>query len=209
MPTTTRTDAIGQELKVNECAFVVSKSSNLGGDIGLITKINAKTVQINGTTTIDDYRVVIVTENLVNMGKGKKVEDLRKKYEAKVDLTDPTEKPKKPSIRFVLIQDVTGEQHLIRFEGENRDAAVTAMSAIPEIQAIRASYQSKLLCRHRGWPSNEQSLIFDSGHWFGKEAIFAFRTLPDNVARYVNENEPHVIIPMHDRQPQKVVLPKL
>lgn len=208
MSTNTRVDAIGQELKVNECAYVISKSSNAGGDVGLITRINAKTVQINGKTTMDDYRVVIVTENLMAMGKQNKVDSLRKTYADKVDDTDPLAKPKKPSIRFILIQDKAGDQHLIRFEGETRDDSMKVIATIPELNWVTARYDHKVLSRQQDWRSQEKYLAFTDAWRFGKECIFALRTLPDNIARYAHETSAYVAIPHHDKQPTKQVLPK-
>jgi len=208
MTTNTRVDAIGQELKVNECAYVISKSSSAGGSIGLITRINPKTVQINGTTTIEDDRVVIVTENLINMGKKNRVDSLRKQYEEKVDNTDPTANPKKPSIRFVLIQDKFGDQHLVRFEGETRDDAQTVIANIPELTALVSRFDHKVLSRQREWRTQEKYLAFTDAWRFGKECIFALRTLPDNIARYVVDGQAYVAIPHHDKQPTKQVIPK-
>lgn len=203
-----RTDAIGQELKVNECAYVISKSSNAGGSIGLITRINPKTVQINGQTTIEDDRVVIVTQNLMDMGKQNRVDSLRKSYEDKVDYTDPNANPKKPSIRFVLLQDKAGDQHLVRFEGETRDDATKVIQSIPELTWATGRYDHKILSRQQEWRTRDKYLAFTDAWRFGKECIFALRTLPDNIARYANENSPYVLIPEHDKQPTKVMLPK-
>lgn len=203
-----RTDAIGQELKVNECAYVISKSSHAGGSVGLITRINPKTVQINGMNTIEDERVIIVTQNLIDMGKQNRVDSLRKTHEDKVDHTDPTANPKKLPIRFILIQDKTGEQHLIRFEGDKTSDAAAMVDCIPEVKALTQRFESKLLSRQSDWRTQEKYLAFTDYWRFGKECLFALRTLPDNIARYVVDGQAHVIIPEHDKQPAKVVIPK-
>ena len=203
-----RTDAIGQELKVNECAYVISKSSTAGGSIGLITRINPKTVQISGRTTIEDDRVIIVTQNLMDMGKQNRVDSLRKEYADKVDHTDPLAAPKKPSIRFVLLQDKAGDQHLVRFEGETRDDATKVIQTIPELHWATGRYDHKVLSRQQEWRTQQKYLAFTDAWRFGKECIFALRTLPDNIARYADENSQYVLIPEHDKQPAKVIIPK-
>lgn len=203
-----RTDAIGQELRVNECAYVISKSSNAGGSVGLITRLNPKTIQIDGKYTIEDDRLIVVTQNLIDKGDQIKVDNLRKWYGDKVDHTDPTANPKKLPVRFVLLKAVDGSQHLVRFEGDKGSDAAAIIDSVPELKAIVKNHQAKALGRFRDYRSDENYLAFKDYWRVGKECIFAYRSLPDNIARYVVDGEAHVIIPEHDQQPIKVVIPK-
>lgn len=203
-----RKDAIGQELKVNECAYVISKSSIAGGAIGLITKLNPKTVQINGVNTIEDDRVLIVTQNMIDMGKQQRVDSIRQQYENVVDFTDPNANPKKLPIRFVLLEDKAGNQHLLRFEGDSPSDAHAAVDCHPDVKAIAKPYSCKVMSRQRVWRTQEKYLAMGNYSGFFKECIFALRTLPDNLARHVTESSSHVIIPPHDHQPLRQDIPK-
>lgn len=182
-----RVDAIGQELKVNECVYIISKSSSIAGDIGLITKLNAKTVQVNGKTTMEDCRVLIVTSNLLEMGCSYKIDDLRQRYENQLDHSDPVERVVKIPVRYVLLAStITQEQFLVRVEGDKPRDAYAAINVIPEMKALRNTFpQCRILCRGHDYRTNKKYLRMVSQHYVGLENIFALRSLPDNIARHV------------------------
>lgn len=206
-----RVDAIGQELKVNECVYVISKSAGIG--VGLVTKFNDTMTQVNGKSNIADDCLIVVTDNLIHMGKQSTVDDLRAHYASKIVVVDPDAPPKKPTVRFMLLQDGnTGEQHLMRFEGISQADATAAMRAIPALAHMANSFDHR--CLTKGQRYNSTSRGYDDTLYFGhcwrfnRNSIWSYRGLPDNIAQYVDDSQPHVVIPVSHNQPDNVVIPK-
>ena len=206
-----RYDAIGQELKVNECVYVISKSAGIG--VGIITKFNDTMTQVNGKSNIADDCLIVVTDNLVHMGKQATVDNLRAQYASKIVVVDPNAPPKKPVIRFMVLRDTkTDEQHLMRFEGTSQVDAVAAMRAIPALAHMAGSFDYK--CLTRGEKYNHviggyDDLLHFASLWrCNRDSIWSYRALPNNIARHVDDSQPHVVIPQSDNQPYEVVIPK-
>lgn len=206
-----RVDAIGQELKVNECVYVISKSAGIG--VGLVTKFNDAMTQVNGKSNIADDCLIVVTDNLIHMGKQATVDRLRTQYASKIVEVDPNAPPKKPTIRFMVLQDgKTGEQHLMRFEGVSQADAARAMRDIPALAHMSNSFDHKCLSKGQRYNhadrSYDNTLFFNSIWRFNRDSIWSYRSLPDNIAQHVDDSQPHVVIPLSSNQPDLVVLPK-
>lgn len=203
-----RVDAIGQELKVNECVYVISKSAGIG--VGLVTKFNDTMTQVNGKSNIADDCLIVVTQNLIELGKQGQVDSLRAQYADKIVVIDPDAPPKKEPVRFMLWKDQTGDQHLIRVEAISREGALKAMKDIPS--AVHFTNTHTYSCMFMGETYIDRGyrkcIHFGNGWRFNKSALWSYRSLPDNIARHVDDSMPHIIIPLADHQPDKVILPK-
>lgn len=209
-PQPKRLDGIGQELKVNECVYVISKSSNTGGSVCLVTKMNESMIQVNGKSNIADDCLIVVTQNLIELGKQGQVDRLRAQYADKIVVVDPDAPPKKEPVRFMLWKDQTGDQHLIRVEAISREGALNAMKNIPS--AVHFTNTHNYSCMTMGETYMDRGyrkcIHFGNGWRFNKSALWSYRSLPDNIARHVDDSMPHIIIPLADHQPDKVILPK-
>ncbi|MNL42684.1 hypothetical protein D3C87_1651530 [compost metagenome] len=147
------------------------------------------------------------------MGKQGTVDNLRTRYADKVVVVDPDAPPKKPTIRFMLLKDgKTGEQHLLRFEGISQADATAAMKAIPALAHMANSFDHQCLMKGQRYNSTKRgydATIYFSSVWrFTRDAIWSYRGLPDQIAQYVDDSQPHIVIPVSHNQPDSVVIPK-
>ncbi|MNC42812.1 hypothetical protein D3C75_916400 [compost metagenome] len=187
---TKRVDAVGQEIKIGDIVMPFMKSShNL--EISIVTRFNPKMVQLNGgELNIESERMVVVTDNLIALGKQSTVDKFRQQYASKMD---HSEKEHKLPVRYVILgspRSQTPSAWVARFDYEVIDSAREMKRQLqtihPEItHALRKGYGGKLYWT-RDWH-------LTSDH------VFAWRSLPDSVAAIANGPDAVNEIPHDDK----------
>lgn len=174
---TVRLDAIGQEIKIGDVVMPFAKSShNL--EVSIVTKFNPKMIQLNGgENNVESERMVVVTNNLIALGKQSLVDNLTQQYESKMDRS---EKEHKTPVRYIVLGNPRSQSPrawVARFDYEVIDSARemkrTVQSNHPEI--------THALCR--GWGGK---LIWVRDWSITNGNVFAWRSLPDSVAALAN-----------------------
>lgn len=170
-----RKDAIGQEIKVGDIVMPFAKSgSNL--QMSIVTRHNPRMIQLNGITNIEDDRLVVVTENLMLMGKQNVIDSFRKQYESKLN-----EKAKEAKIahRYLVMGTPRAQNPqawVVKFEGTTVQEARDVWRKWQSDQGIRPTHLLK--------KKQDGSLYWGSGGWYEiKNCILAWRSLPDVVAQ--------------------------
>lgn len=174
---TARLDAIGQEIKIGDIVMPFTKSShNL--EVSIVTKFNPKMIQLNGgENNVENERMVVVTNNLIALGKQSLVDSLNQQYESKMDRT---EREHKFPVRYIILGNPRSQvprAWVARFDYEviesAREMKRTVQMNHPEItHALRKGWGGKLVWV-RDWHLTNDS-------------VFAWRSLPDSVAALAN-----------------------
>lgn len=172
-----RKDAIGQEIKVGDIVMPFAKSGhNL--QMSIVTRHNPKMIQLNGMTNIEDDRLVVVTENLMLMGKQSTIDSFRKQYESKMV---HEAKEVKVAHRYLVMGTPRAQDPqawVVKFEG------TTVQEARDEWRKWQAGHgisPTHLLKKKR-----DGSLYWASATYYDiKNCTLAWRSLPDVVAQNV------------------------
>lgn len=175
--TAARKDAIGQEIKIGDIVMPFMKSShNL--EVSIVTKFNPKMIQLNGgDINIESERMVVVTDNMIALGKQSVVDNFRQQYASKMDYT---EKEVKLPVRYLILgspRAQTPRAWVARFDYKVIDTARevkrTLQGIHPEItHALRKGYNGKLYWSRDWYITNDN--------------VFAWRSLPDSLAALAN-----------------------
>lgn len=173
-----RKDAIGQEIKVGDIVMPFAKSGhNL--QMSIVTRHNPKMIQLNGMTNIEDDRLVVVTENLMLMGKQSIIDSFRQQHEAK--MVHET-KEVKVAHRYIVMGNLRPQDPqawVVKFEGTNLDDGRMAwQKASTSMPGLNPTH---LLAR-----KSDGSLYWRTASYYNiKKSILSWRSLPDVVAQSV------------------------
>lgn len=92
-------DKLGREIKVRDIV-AYSNSGYVSVQTGVVTKINPKTIQINGGGAHDAKGLMVVTEQYGCSGKQAEADRMIRGAEGRIDETKPTVKPPSQKWRY-------------------------------------------------------------------------------------------------------------
>lgn len=176
-----RKDAIGQEIKVGDIVMPFAKSGN-SMVMSVVTRHNPRMIQLNGYTNIEDDRLVVVTENLITLGKQNTIDGLRKQYEA---VMNHTAKEIKIAHRYAVFgtpKSANPQAWVVKFEGTDVGAGRKVAGACSVIDGISPTHVLKR--------KKDGSLYWGNIAYYDmQKAMLSWRSLPDSVAQCVGATD--------------------
>lgn len=151
-------DAIGQEIHVGDIVTASACASSGYCHIDIVTRFgNAKNVQLNGCSYVNNVSVIVITENLKLMGLDHKIFELREKYADKIDETPVPERKKKTSHQIFTVRDpeyITVGILVAKVVGNTIDEKNASIrEQLPE--GLRADYVLTRIPEHRNYRDNQ------------------------------------------------------